>query len=165
MPATKIFTLFPATKFKSGVLLLPLFLGGEGCQEATQSYVEVITSIEATAMPRPTLNPSGIPLTASERQSRWKQAHEKDRCVRRFFMPKGCALLLDQDAAQLGVSDSVYLAAAIQLAAEHHEAMTQRIGEVRRRFGMQVHPRSASRGSARRSDRRVVPLEKLLGNP
>ena len=85
--------------------------------------------------------------------------------MRRFFLPKGSALLLDQDAAQLGVSDSVYVAAAIQLAAEHHEAMTQRIGEVRRNFGMQVHPRSASRGSARCSARPVASLEKLLGNP
>lgn len=86
--------------------------------------------------------------------------HKQDRGVRTLHLPTGVSVLLDQDASALDVSDSTYVAAAILLAMEHHDEMAERIKEVRRRFRLQVHPRSDHRGP--RVSR--APLEKLSGS-
>ena len=114
-------------------------------------------------MPRLTINPDGIPLTSSERKRRWKEMHQHERMARTVHLPTGASVILDQDAAALNVSDSTYLAAAILLAQEHHDQMAEHIKEVRRRFRMQVHPRSSDRGPRVRRGSSRAPLEKLSG--
>ena len=87
-----------------------------------------------TLMPTPRLHPDRV-QTSSERRARWVEAHlKKDRGNFNLVWPTELLTLLKAEAEAHHVSASHLLATALLLVPQHHDEMSHRVADMRRRY-------------------------------